>query len=98
MKANDILRAGADTYEERNKLYEDNYKRIGPILKAFFPNGIDIQTPEQHIRYQLFCLILVKLTRYANLLLKGGHLDSAHDAMVYAAMLEETDRDVRNAP
>jgi hypothetical protein len=30
-----------------------------------------------------------KVTRYAAQFENGGHLDSAHDACVYAAMLEE---------
>jgi hypothetical protein len=34
-------------------------------------------------------MALTKLQRYAESLGTGGHADSAHDAAVYSAMLEE---------
>ena len=40
-------------------------------------------------RLGVFVQCISKVARYASSLPKGGHLDSAHDLMVYAAMLEE---------
>lgn len=88
----ELLRAGAATYEERNPLYGDNYKRIGPIMAVLFPDGIPCRTPEDHNRFGAWYMAFNKLIRYAMQFERGGHLDSAHDAMVYSAMLEELTR------
>jgi hypothetical protein len=85
----EILRSGAITYEERNPLYGDNYKRIGRIMQILFPGGLPPMDAEGHNRFGCWYMAFNKLIRYAMQLEHGGHLDSAHDAMVYAAMLEE---------
>jgi hypothetical protein len=85
----EILRECAATYEERNKLYGDNYKKFGHVMKAIFPKGLWAYTPEEFNRLGIFVQCVSKLTRYAESLEKGGHKDSAHDLSVYAAMLEE---------
>jgi hypothetical protein len=87
----ELLRAAAATYEQRNKLYGDNYKEFGGIMVAMFPDGLPvIKTFEQHNRFALFVMCLMKLTRYAQAIKRGeAHQDSAHDLVVYAAMLEE---------
>lgn len=82
-----IMRRAADTYEERNALYKDNYKRIGETLQAMFPHGIKPETPNDWNRFALCLMIVFKISRYcAN---PEGHKDSAHDSSVYSAMLEE---------
>ena len=87
----DILEDGAKTFRQRHELYGDNYKRFGHILMHLFPNGLDITEPEIANRLNLLIQITGKVTRYAECLSNGhkGHKDSAHDIMVYAAMLEE---------
>ena len=87
----DILDAGATTFRERNLLYGDNYKRLGATLLAIFPEGKvpEITTVEAANRLNLFIDCLAKLQRYAHNFTRGGHRDSAHDLMVYAAILEE---------
>jgi hypothetical protein len=85
----EILRQCAATYEERNKLYGDNYKKFGHVMKAIFPKGVPIYTPEEFNRFGIFVQCVSKMTRYAESLGSGGHKDSAHDLSVYAAMLEE---------
>ena len=85
----ELLRAAAATYEERNAVYKDNYKRIGAIFCEMFPEGLSVNTPEEWNRLFLLVQSVSKVTRYASQFSFGGHLDSVHDAIVYSAMLEE---------
>lgn len=84
--AAEILAEMAETYRERNKVYGDNYKRVGLVMSALFPQGVTIVTPEQFNVWHLFELMVVKMTRFANSGL--SHQDSIHDLAVYAAMVE----------
>lgn len=90
MNADQILEQAANTFRKKNKIYGDNYKRVGECLAAMFPHGLELKTADDHNRFQIFNLILVKLSRYA-VNWKSGHIDSIHDAMVYCAMLEDID-------
>lgn len=85
-----LLAAAAMTFEQRSKVYGDNYIRFPHALLALFPNHTipEISNAADASRLQLLIQILNKLTRYAENLTKGGHKDSAHDIIVYAAMLE----------
>ncbi len=83
----DILTKMAETYKERNKVYGDNYKNVGRVMKALFPDGVELRSAEDFNTWHLFELIVVKLIRFANADL--SHKDSIHDIAVYAAMLEE---------
>ena len=95
----DILKSGAATFEERGKIYGDNYLRIGAVLSALFPHGIEFRSDAENNRYHLFMMILVKLTRLAIAMERGGtHLDSIHDIMVYAAMWESLDYTLPGEP
>ncbi len=87
----EILRAGAATYAERNTYYKDNYKRIGAQLASMFPAGLPPMDADGWNRFALWLAVYQKTVRYAVSIETGGagHADSAHDAMVYAAMLEE---------
>lgn len=89
----ELLREGAATFEQRNKVYGDNYLRVGNALAALFPAGVKLRTVDDHNRFQIFNLILVKLSRYC-VNWNDGHPDSIHDAMVYCAMLEAIDEAV----
>jgi hypothetical protein len=91
VRANEILRDAAKKYEERNKVYGDNYLRTGEALKALFPDGLKLETAHDQNRFQIFNLIMVKLSRYVVNWNDGGHQDSIHDAAVYCAMLEAID-------
>lgn len=94
MKANEILREAALTYEERNKVYGDNYKVVGKVMAALFPSGILLKSADDHNRFHIFMLSIVKLTRYVQNWDKGGHQDSIRDNTVYSAMLEEIDAEI----
>lgn len=84
--AADILQEMADTYRERNKVYGDNYKRVGEVMMALFPQGVKVESAHEFNVWHLFELMIVKLTRFSNSEL--SHLDSIHDCAVYAAMVE----------
>lgn len=88
--APELLEAGARTYRQRNELYGDNYKHFGSIMAAMFPDGLpaDMGSADWN-RLALLMNVVGKAQRYAMNLRRGGHRDSARDAMVYAAMLEE---------
>lgn len=90
MTAADILAEAAKTYLERNKVYGDNFLRVGGALQAFSPDGITLKTKDDHNRFHLFVLAIVKMSRYA-VNWEKGHQDSIHDAVVYGAMLEALD-------
>lgn len=86
----DILEAGAETFRERNAVYGDTYKNFGPALLAVFGGEVPaIVTENAAARMGLVVQCLGKLTRYCAQFEHGGHVDSAHDLCVYAAMLEE---------
>jgi hypothetical protein len=89
----DKLASLAKLYRERNLLYGDNYKRFGDVMMLLFPNGITLQTKEDHNRFSLFVHIVTKGTRYAEQFKKGGHPDSLDDIAVYAQMLWEIDKE-----
>jgi len=84
--AADILAEMAETFRERNKVYGDNYKRVGDVMVALFPEGVELKTQEDFNTWHLFELMIVKLTRFANSNLT--HVDSIHDCAVYAAMVQ----------
>ena len=95
MTVPDMLRQSADTYEQRNKVYGDNYKRFGPILAQFFPNSIHLESEDDHKRFGVLVQIVSKLTRYAENFRVGGHDDSLLDMTVYATMLRELDMEAK---
>jgi hypothetical protein len=94
----EALRKAADLYEERNKLYGDNYKSFGKLVDVLFPNGFPSGAQESHVSYQnrvgVLIQILSKLTRYCANFGDGGHSDSLHDLAVYAMMLDELDAEL----
>jgi hypothetical protein len=90
MTPDKILLKAAKTFAERQKVYGSNYLRAGAALAALFPEGLDLKSIDDHNRFQIFNLILVKLSRYA-VNWKTGHQDSIHDVAVYAAILEAID-------
>jgi hypothetical protein len=83
--AADILADMADTYRQRNAVYGDNYKRVAPIIKILWPNGVP---PELVVtdQWHLFELMIVKITRFA--ISDLTHQDSIHDTSVYGAMID----------
>lgn len=85
----ELLLGAAQTYDERNRVYGDNYKNFGNVMSGMFPAGITIKSADDWNRLGLLVQASSKLTRYASQFVEGGHKDSAHDLINYAAMLEE---------
>lgn len=92
--AGDYLKEAAKLYAERNKIYGDNYKRVGQVMKGLFPDGVKLSTEQDYNRWHLLELLVVKLTRYCNNWASGGHEDSITDLGVYAFMCREADEAV----
>lgn len=92
MDTADILREMAATAEERNAIYKDNYKLVAPTISALFPDGIPSGLVT-HDEWHIFELLIVKLTRFAKS--NFTHVDSIHDAAVYAAMIESIITEVK---
>lgn len=84
----------AATFKSRNAEYGDNWRMVGETMKALFPNGVTLRTADDHNRFHIFMLKIVKLSRYAINWEKGGHQDSIHDDGVYSAMLEMIDGEI----
>ncbi len=91
MSAADILAEAAETYRARNAVYGDNFMKVGKIMEALFPDGIVLSTADDHNRFHIFALAVIKMTRYVQNWNAGGHKDSIHDMTVYCAMLESID-------
>ncbi len=91
----EALRKAAEIYEERNKLYGDNYKNFGAVWLALFPDGISTTSSHAPLedcnRLGVLVQIVSKLTRYCANFGAGGHVDSLDDMAVYAMMLQELD-------
>jgi hypothetical protein len=83
--AAEVLRAMADTFEQRNGQYKDNSRMVPKMVRALFPDGVP-STLVSEEEWHLFELALVKLTRFATS--NMTHIDSIHDAAVYMAMIE----------
>lgn len=90
-RPDEILSELGALYKERNKVYGDNVLRVGEVMTGFFPNGVLLKTAQDHNRFHILVLKIVKLTRYAVNWGNGGHADSLRDDAVYAAMLEWLD-------
>ena len=85
VSAADILQSMAETFRARNAVYGNNYKMVGPIMEILFPQGVAPELLGTH-QFHLFELMVVKISRLA---ISGlTHIDSAHDASVYGAMIE----------
>jgi len=88
--AGEKLLEGARTYAERTPFYGAQYQSFGTVMKGLFPGGVPMNMgPDDWNRLGLIVQCASKLARYAARFPAGGHADSAHDLMVYAAMLSE---------
>lgn len=87
-KPDQILEEGAKTFRERQDLYGDSWLRAGETLHSLFPNGLTVNSPKDWSRLAIFMHEINKVRRQASQFSKGGHIDSSHDLMVYASMME----------
>lgn len=80
----------ADLFAERNAVYKDNFRMVGRIMQAMFPDGVELSSEEDHNKFHLFMLAIVKLSRYA-INYDQGHKDSLDDMIVYLSMVAALD-------
>lgn len=85
-----MLCSAADIYEQRNKIYGNNYFRFGTVAREILGN-IELKSAEDFNRFGILVQILSKITRYGENFKRGGHDDSLDDLAVYAMMLKELD-------
>lgn len=83
------LRQAQVTFAQRNELYKSNYTNYGAVLAGLFPEGLTLRGAEDWNRLALVFNCANKLSRYTQMMSRGGHRDSAQDLIVYAAMLQE---------
>ncbi len=84
----ELLLKASETHKERTEVHGHAYDRTGDIYTAFFPNGVTLKTAEDFERFVPFVWCVTKMNRYAENMERGGHKDSAHDLIVYGAILE----------
>jgi hypothetical protein len=84
-----------ETHRERAHVYGRNDKMHGMVMAALFPDGAILVTAADHARFGLVTQLVSKLTRYATNFTNGGHGDSMRDMVVYAAMLEGMDMEIK---
>lgn len=89
MSVPDIMEAGAQTFRDRAALYGPSYKTYGAVMSALFPEGLMVNSVDDWNRLGVLTQVVGKLVRYTGAFDTGGHLDSAHDLMVYGAILQE---------
>ena len=82
------IKSSLQTYAERAMTYGPSWLRHGAVMAALFPVGVTLKTAEEFNRYAKVDNVAMKLARYCGSFDNGGHKDSAHDIIVYAAMLE----------
>jgi hypothetical protein len=87
----DLLGEAAKTYLSRRSVYGPSEVIYGKVMGEMFPDGLTLDSPRDWIRFGIFNQVVGKLCRYAADF-KNGHVDSIHDAGVYAFMLEDKDR------
>lgn len=84
----DNLRRAMATRAARKKIYGGTHIRHGSVMAALFPSGITLRSSEEFARFGVLNMVVSKVCRYTA---RGivGHPDSAHDLIVYGALLEE---------
>lgn len=85
-----FLRDAANTYDERNAIYGDNYKKFGSWVQPLM-SGVRIETEADFTRLGILVHMFSKISRYVENFNSVGHRDSLLDLSVYSAMLAEID-------
>lgn len=89
----DCIQEALETFKSRSVVYGKNYLQHGKVMRALFPDGINLQTEKDWNRFGIINMIVSKLTRYSQNW-PHKHIDSIHDLGVYAFMLESLDHDL----
>ena len=86
----DLLHHALLTHRERAAAYGLSYQRFGDVAAALWPEGLTLCTRDDWVRHGVVVQLISKLARYCAT--PDGHSDSAHDMIVYAAILESVTR------
>lgn len=89
----ETLRTLGDLQEDKDAEYGADWRKFGPRMAAFFPDGVTLRTPQDFGRFAILMHIVGKVGRYTANFAEGGHPDSLKDMAVYATMLEALDHD-----
>lgn len=89
--AEPLLRRALATYADRRGTYGPSELHFADIAMAMFPGGLTLHSHTDWIRFGIFVQMLSKLARYTKDW-NAPHIDSIHDMIPYAAMLEAEDR------
>lgn len=96
-KVANVLDQAQTVYKKSNEVYKDNFRTVGKLMVALFPEGVpNLDDEADFNRWHIFELIIVKLTRYVQNWNAGGHVDSIDDMIVYLGMLQILDEEFRN--
>lgn len=87
----DRLTELANIFKDRNKLYKDNYRTTGAVIKSMFPDGVFLRTEEEFNRFYLFVMLIHKMTRAFKAFPYKSHDDSLDDLAVYSQLLRDYD-------
>lgn len=85
MNIDKILEDMRITFKDRNERYSENWRSMGPIMTALYPEGIILRTEEDFVKFSLFEWALGKFVRFART--GHQHQDSLLDAAVYLCIL-----------
>lgn len=77
--------------EVRNADYAAAYILHGEVVKALFPDGVNLDNSHDMRRFAIVDTIIGKLLRYTLNFENGGHDDSLKDISVYSNMLRHLD-------
>lgn len=95
IRAAGLLQAASSTMLERDGKYRGADDLYAKLMAVLFPD-LRLRTLEDHHRFHLLMLLIVKLTRYIRSW-DGGHDDSLIDLVNYGAMLLAVDQAARAA-
>jgi len=96
VNAGDVLARLSKFFHTKNVGYGPTYLSKGKLMTALFPHGVNLETQGDFNRYAILDTVIMKLQRYSQQFLDGGHLDSLHDAIIYLAMLAEIDENKKS--
>lgn len=92
-----ILNGAASVYRDRNAVYKDNFRAVGRVMEALFPEGRPgLKVAADYDRWHIFELLVVKLTRYAQNY-DNPHEDSLLDMLPYEGILGALDQELRES-
>lgn len=86
----------AEIQSQRAEVY-GNYKIIGRVMDALYPDGFLVKGPDEWNRIILFLMIQNKLARISNGIPTSSHRDSLDDISIYAQMLANFEDDLDEA-